>query len=90
MFRGRSINPFYVLLVLAGAVFCVTACGYGVMAVRQLHAVPPDVAAVPSGEGFLEWMDQHGPTAMLVELIILGVATVAAIGTDHYWTGSKD
>jgi hypothetical protein len=35
-------------------------------------------------------MDRHGPTAMLVELIILGIATAAAIFTDHYWTGSND
>ena len=84
--RRRRVNPFYVLLVLAAAVFCVTACAYGVMAVRQLHAAPP--AAVPEqDEAFVTWMDRYGATALIVEVGVLAVATIAAMATDRYWTG---
>ena len=42
MAKAREpVNPFYVLLVLLGIVFLVTACAYGVMAYRALS---PEVA----------------------------------------------
>jgi hypothetical protein len=30
-------------------------------------------------------MSEHGLTIMVVELVLLGLLTVAAIGTDGYW-----
>jgi hypothetical protein len=31
-------------------------------------------------------MDRHGLAIMAVEIVVLGLLTVAAIGTDGYWT----
>ncbi len=76
----KPINPFYPPVIVAGVVFALTACMYGVMTVRMLN---------PQGgedTGVLQFMDQHGMTVMIVELVVLGLLTFAAIGTDDYWT----
>ena len=88
--RRRSTNPFYVVLVLVGAVLCVTACAYGVVAVKQLHAVSTPNSATQPDAGFVAWVDQYGPTLLILELVVLGIATVAAIGTDRFWTGGEN
>jgi hypothetical protein len=94
----RRANPFYVLLVAAGIAFTITACGYSVTAVRQLHAAdylaptpPVDDSSyrdesMMSGAGFVRFMDDHGERLMIIELAILGIATCAALGTDRCWT----
>jgi len=33
------------------------------------------------------WLRANGSTAVLVELAVLAVLTVAAIATDNWWTG---
>jgi hypothetical protein len=92
--RRKRVNPFYVLLVLAGTLFTVTACAYGVMAVKQLHAsdyqLPGQARSVKltgTDQSFIQFMDQHGERLMLAELAILGVASFAAMGTDRLWVG---
>jgi hypothetical protein len=79
----KSANPFYALLVVIGIVFVVTACSYGTMAVREAHGntlVYPE-----SADTLMLWMAEHGNTALLVELALLGVCTFGAIATDEYW-----
>ena len=50
--RQTFSNPFYFLLMVAGVIFCVTACAYGVMTVRGLHdLVTADIQANPSCSG---------------------------------------
>jgi hypothetical protein len=71
-------NPFYIVLLAVGAVFAITACAYCVMTVRGLEPRPDEV-------GLMGLMSQHGLTILVVELIVLGLLTVAAIGTDGYW-----
>jgi hypothetical protein len=71
-------NPFYVVLLAVGAVFAITACAYCVMTVRGLEPRPDEV-------GLMGLMSQHGLTILVIELIVLGLLTVAAIGTDGYW-----
>jgi hypothetical protein len=90
--RNQRVNPFYILLVVAGTLFTVTACAYGVMAVRHLHAADrlrPGLARQATltepDIGFMQLMDEHGGRLMLVELAILGVTSLAAMGTDRYW-----
>jgi hypothetical protein len=80
----KAANPFYVLAIVAGVVFAITACAYGVMTVRGL-----DPHAADEG-GLVGLMDEYGLATMLVELAVLGVLTVLAIGTDDFWTGRTD
>ena len=77
--RSKPVNPFYAVLVVAGVTFALTATMYGVMTVRGLDAR----SAEP--EGVIAFMEQHGLTLMVVELVVLAALVFAAIGTDDYW-----
>lgn len=77
-------NPFYGLLLVAGMLFVVTAVAYGVMylqMVRGAEATSVSAADHP----LLVWLEQHGNTALIIELVLLAVGTIGAIGTDDYW-----
>jgi hypothetical protein len=83
--RGRkATNPFYVVLLIVATIFALTACAYGVMAVKMIR---PDVAETggASGSQLLQALDRYGPRVLMVELAILAVVTVGAIGTDEFW-----
>lgn len=75
--KPKPFNPFYPMLVVAGVIFCVTACAYGVMTVRKLRNPleenPPQ---------FIQWMDDRGFSLMMWELGGLAVLTFAAMGID--------
>jgi uncharacterized membrane protein len=81
--QAKAANPFYVVLLVVGVVFAITACAYGVMTVRGLD---PRLA---DEEGLMALMSQHGLWIMVAELALLGVLMVAAIATDDYWTGER-
>ena len=97
---GKPFNPFYVLLLIIGTTFAVTACAYGVMTVQMLRIgqtsltateTPPADDALETSPGMagtalLEFLDTHGFQLMMWQLGILAVATVAAIGTDEFWS----
>src|SRR5262249_52405360 len=80
----KATNPFYILLMVVGVAFAVTACAYFVMALRMKT---PDVAALDEAAPLtlLTFLDRHGIRLMLWEVAALAGATVAAIGTDGYW-----
>ena len=99
-FKKKGFNPFYVLLVIVGTAFCLTACAYGLMAMRALrpershdaHAVAgssgaadANSAARPGPHQLLAYMVRNGEKLLLIELAVLTVATFAAMGTDSYW-----
>ena len=77
--KSKIKNPFYALLILVGVAFVVTASAYGVMTVRgtdrSLRESPQT--------GLLGFMDRHGNWILTVEVVLLGVLTVAAMGTDQ-------
>jgi hypothetical protein len=82
--RRKSINPFYLLLMVAGTAFALTACAYGVMSVKMLN--PAGVGSESeSRQFFVRFMDEHGATIMLAEIAVLAVCTVLAMATDGYW-----
>ena len=80
--KNRFGNPFYALLVIVGVFFCVTACAYGVMTVRGLHANP---SSSPAGDSLLRLMDRYGSQLLFGQIVVLSLFTFAAIGTDGYW-----
>jgi hypothetical protein len=92
----KSANPFYVLLIIAGLSFAMTATAYVVMAYREAHAREETVekggtAIVASDEHpLMVWMRHHGDAALLTELGLLAICTFAAIGTDSYWQRRAD
>ena len=84
---SKVVNPFYVLLVLAGCAFAITASAYGVMTVRQLNRSRTDVS--PADDRFTELMDEQGPKIMFLELLLLGIGTVGAITVDQYFAADE-
>lgn len=90
--KHSGVNPFYVLLVIVGIAFTLTACAYGVMAIRAIH---PSAAGKysrddnPAGKALLVFLDRHGASTLAAELGLLAVCTFGAIGTDQYWTRKK-
>ncbi len=73
-------NPFYAALLIVGLAFALTTCAYTVMSFRELDPFAPEEA------GLTGLMKTHGLLILVVELGLLGVLTVAAIGSDDYWT----
>jgi hypothetical protein len=78
----KPINPFYSVLVVVGVLFSLTACAYGVMTVRGLDPNNADEV------GLIGFLNDYGLWIMIGELVVLAILTVAAIGTDEYWTRS--
>ena len=79
MVQRKPVNPFYLALVPVGVIFAITACAYLVMSMRVLD---PRRAEDTALVGLLE---QHGTMILVIELVVLGVLTVAAIASDDFW-----
>jgi hypothetical protein len=86
MAARKPINPFYVLLVVVGAAFAITACAYGVTAMRALRPNRALAQAPPPQSSLVKLMDEHGERLLVGELLLLAVCTVGAISTDGYWS----
>jgi hypothetical protein len=92
----KSANPFYVLLIIAGLSFALTATAYVVMAFREAHVRDEPGAkaglslAATDEHPLMVWMRRHGDVALLTELGLLAICTFAAIGTDSYWQRRAD
>jgi uncharacterized membrane protein len=85
----KVFNPFFAALLVVGTIFALTACAYGVMTVRGLDPHQQD------DTGLMGVMNRWGLTILVVELAVLAVLTVLAIGTDDFWArrsaeGAKD
>ena len=80
----KGFNPFYVLLIPAGLVFAVTAFAYGYMAFQAVNAIRAEAGA-HAGHPLFQWLRAHGDAALLIELALLAILTVAAIATDKIW-----
>ncbi len=79
----QPCNPFYVALVIVAVTFSITACAYCAMALKSIAAAP-ELAEDSSG-GLMDFLDRHGGKLMAIELVLLGIASIGAIGTDQYW-----
>lgn len=84
MARKEATNPFYVVLLLVGVLFFVTATAYFVMMLRG-DRMGRQAQAAQAG-GLMQFMDEHGGQVLTGELVLLGVCTAAAIASDGYWS----
>jgi formate hydrogenlyase subunit 3/multisubunit Na+/H+ antiporter MnhD subunit len=78
--KRQLTNPFYVVLMVVGVAFALTACAYGWSARLKLDAETFDRNA-----DFIALVDRYGMLSMIVELALLTVLTFLAIGTDEFW-----
>jgi len=81
----KGFNPFYVLLVVVGTAFCLTACAYGLMAMREMRPQFEADAQAAGPHELMTFMQQHGERLLLAELAVLAGASLAAMATDGYW-----
>jgi CDP-diglyceride synthetase len=81
-------NPFYALLIPVGMAFVVTVFAYGFIAFMEVNATNPEARAQVRHPLF-EWLNKNGSELVTWELAVLGVLTVGAIGTDHWWTSEN-
>ena len=84
--QKKAANPFYVLLVIVGVIFGLTACAYGVMTVKMSTATG---IAENAGSPTVKFLSEHGLTLLMVEIAVLAVTCFAAMATDSYWTKDK-
>lgn len=84
---NKFSNPFYVLLVIAGITFALTAFAYGILATRSNAGfrAPAQTSTISPEHALMKWMREYGNAALLTELAVLALCTVGAIGTDEYW-----
>ena len=84
---AKSFNPFYAMLVLVGTAFVVTACAYTVMCYVTLQGpgAAGEGATAGAEHGLFVWMSRYGTTALVTEVVLLGLLTAGAIGTDEFW-----
>ncbi len=77
-----NFNPFYLLAMIVGIGFTITACAYGLMMVRAIHSegLPQRGEA---GFDLMDLLNKRGTLILCVELGALAVASVAAIYLDH-------
>jgi len=71
-------NPFDIVLGLVGFLFVVTAASYCVTVLRGVRPAG-DVAPHPLDR----FMADHGTTALVVELVLLAIATFLSIAMDE-------
>ena len=87
--KKRHKNPFYVLLILVGVAFTISACSYFVMVVKQSSPSrwEDDEIQTEQPRTLISLMERHGFAILMTELAVLAVLTCAAILTDDYWEG---
>ncbi len=88
-------NPFFLLLVIVGSLFVVTASAYGLMAFQTMPASAGKMASeaelretkplVWDDHPLWRWLQEYAVRLLLAEVAALAVLTVAAIGTDQWW-----
>ena len=81
--RKQPINPFYLLCVLLGVAFTITACGYGIVMLRINNRMS---SANDAGQvhPLIDLLDRHGMAILTVEVGLLAVVSMAAIALDHF------
>lgn len=76
----EPINPFYLLLVVVGVLFFITACAYGVMTFQAARGS----GLSGLGESSLnEFLKRHGEMALGIEVGVLLIATLGAMAIDR-------
>jgi hypothetical protein len=81
--KREAFNPFYLLVVVAGVAFVVTACAQAATDLKQIRPGAP--AESPAAMALITWLQTNGTRALAIELAVLAVATVLAITTDGFW-----
>ena len=80
--RKEPLNPFYVILVIIGVAFVVTACAFTLLLLQQNRTTA-------AGEFFtsnplMRLVRDRGMTIMAMEVALLGIASLGAMWLDSH------
>lgn len=79
--QKEPFNPFYVLSGVFGVGFTLTACAFFVLMLQSSRgASHGDEGSHP----LMSLLDRHGLAILGVEVVLLGIVSVAAIVLDHF------
>ena len=81
-------NPLYILLLLAGLVFVVTALAYAVVPVLEQKAL--DAGQPPPPSPFRDALRAHGWLWLLAEVGVVAVLSVASMVVDRLRSLQKE
>lgn len=81
-------NPFYLLLLIAGLVFILTALAYAVVPVLEEKA--RDQGVVPPPSPWRDALRENGWRWLLWEVAVLVVLGLASMSLDRYWRWKKE
>jgi hypothetical protein len=81
----QPVNPFYVVLLLVGIAFFLTASTYFVMTLRA-DRLGRDAENVSQSNALMQFMHERGGQVLAIELGLLGLCTLAAMASDGYWS----
>jgi hypothetical protein len=87
--RRSAANPFYALVAVAGVLFFITACSYGLMTLRADHQGRVLESRDTQGS-LLDLVEFHGVKLLAGELLLLATATVAAVSLDQFRSRRHD
>jgi ABC-type uncharacterized transport system permease subunit len=79
----EPINPFYVASGILGVAFTLTACAYGILMLQANRGMMRD-DALGQDHPLLSLLNMHGVAILAIEVLLLGIASIAAIVLDHY------
>jgi hypothetical protein len=77
----ESRNPLYLLLLVVGVVFVMTALAYAIIPVVEQKAT--DAGHPPPPSAFRDALREHGGTWLLVQVAVLIVLSLASMAWDH-------
>jgi len=79
----EPINPFYVASGILGVAFTLTACAYGVLMLQANRGMMRS-DSLGQEHPLLSLLNTHGVAILAIEVLLLGIASIAAIVLDHY------
>lgn len=85
----RRNHPSYFVVVVLGVLFTVSACAYGVMSFRASRGGDA-YSATESDAGLMRLMRERGGTILAVEIVLLAIASVAAMASDRRDNAGKE
>ena len=85
--RKEPINPFYIILIVVGVVFVITACAFTLLLLQQNRTTSS--GAFSGSSPLMQFLRDRGMLLMGVEVIALGLASAGAMWLDS-WRSRHD
>ena len=81
-------NPFYIVVLVVGTLFVITCLGYlaGPAALADASRSAAGGRGPTGGPKLALWLERRGPLLLGVEFLIMLLAGLLAMATDHWFS----